>query len=382
LLLSSAVPETRLAGSLMLYRLLQGYPSDRILSLGPKPHSQSAILASEYRYLEPAPSARFDHTRFAQLKRSLQAIGLAGRIPLSRIAAAVGDYSPDVVVSVMERRDYVDAAHRFCEDRGVPLVLIIHDRLEWFDVVYPPFKRAQLAQNAATYRFASARLCVSPEMVACLGDFYGAPGTVLYPIRSDDLEARPAGASAQLVSPPAITIGYCGSLNYGYGLRIREAAPALVRGGARIRIYSRDAIADWPDGVTYVGAIPSTEELWSRVKRECDAVWLPYSYDSHQRTLYTTHFPSKLTEYVALGMPVLITGPGIATGVKWGLRHPAASLTLADETMGELEQAARRLREEPSLRVSLAAASRGGDQEFDPRVIRRQFIDILRSVAA
>jgi glycosyltransferase involved in cell wall biosynthesis len=382
LFLSGAVPETRPAGGLLLYRMLQGYPADRVLSVGPRTHPQSTLLSSEYRYLPGAPSSRLDLTRFAELKRSLQSIGLVGKIPMSRIDEAVGAFAPDVVLCVMERRDYVDAAQRFCEARRLPLVLIIHDRLEWFDLVYPPFKRAQLSQNGESYRFASARLCVSPEMAACLEKVYGAPGTVLYPIRSDDLEARPAAASANLVAPPAVTIAYCGGLGYGYGQRIREAAPALVRGGARIRIYSRDRIEDWPEGVTYVGAIASPAELWTRVKQECDAVWLPYSFDSHHQALYSTHFPSKLTEYVALGMPVLITGPGYATGVKWGLAHPSAALTMADESTAALEAAARRMRDEPSLRVSLATHARGGDQEFDPRAIRRQFVEIVRSVAA
>lgn len=381
LILSSAVPETRLAGSLMLYRLLQQYPSDRLLSVGPRPHPESAVLASDYRFLAGAPSSRLDLTRFAQLKRSLESLGALGRIAMSRIDEQVGDFAPQVVVSVMERRDYVDAAHRFCRARGIPLVLIVHDRLEWFDLVYAPFKRAQLARNGATYRFAAARLCVSPQMASCLAHAYGAPGTVLYPIRSDALEPRPASASASLAAPPVLTIGYAGSLNYGYGERLREAAPSLVRGGARIRIYSRDARRDWPEGVTYVGAIASTEELWARVQRECDAVWLPYSHDAHHRALYATHFPSKLTEYAALGMPILISGPGYATGVQWGLRHSSAALTLADESAGELEGAARTLQADADLRVSLAAQATGGDRDFDPSSIRRQFLDALIAVS-
>ncbi|MEP6782571.1 MAG: hypothetical protein ABI983_02815, partial [Acidobacteriota bacterium] len=139
LLLSGAIPETRFAGSLLLYRLLQGYPPERICAVGPKPHAQSELLPIRYEYLAPTRSARLNLTRFAGLKRSLEAIGLAGRIPLARVDAAIASFTPDVVVSVMERHDYVDAAYRFAQRTRVPLVLIVHDRLESFELVYPIF---------------------------------------------------------------------------------------------------------------------------------------------------------------------------------------------------------------------------------------------------
>jgi glycosyltransferase involved in cell wall biosynthesis len=378
LILSAAVPETWLAGSLVLFRMLQEYPPERILAVGPEPQSQSQLLPCAYRYLAPTASSRFDLTRFAQLKRSLESLGVLGRIPMSRIHAAVGSFVPDVVLCVMERRDYLDAAHRYARAHGVPLVLIVHDRLESFDVVYAPFRRAQLRRNGETYRFAKSRLCVSPEMVARLAEIYGAPGTVLYPIRSDGLQPRAPELSAQLVSPPALTIGYCGGLGYGYGQRIRETAPALAAAGAQIRIFSRDAL-DVP-GTIPMGSSP-LPELWTRVKRDCDVVWLPYGHDAHHRLLYETHFPSKLTEYMALGMPVLISGPRQATGVKWGMAHPAAALTLADDSVDDLVRAVTRLRDDAAFRTSLASASVGGGREFEPEAIRRVFLGALRWAA-
>lgn len=380
LILSAAVPETQLAGSLLLLRMLQGYPADRILAVGPKPHPKSELLPTTYRHLRPAPSSRFDLTRFAQLKRSVEALGWIGRIPMSRIEAAVGSFSPSVVVCVMERRDYADAAHRYCRIHNLPLVLIIHDRVESFDLVYAPFRRAQLARNAETYRFASARLCVSPEMEAHLAAVYGSPGSVLYPIRAESLKPRSIEASARLVAAPGLTIGYGGGLAYGYGQRIRELAPMLAGAGARIRIYSRDRFEDIPDAATYAGSF-SPPELWARVQAECDVLWLPYAYDQHHRELYSTHFPSKLTEYLALGMPLLITGPSAATGVQWGVRHPSAALTLADESPEQLVAAVRRLRDDAAYRVALATGAGESDHAFEPAAIRRQFLDTLRAVA-
>ena len=136
------------------------------------PHPKSELLGCRYVDLPPARSARLNLTRFATLKRSLETMGVMGRIPARRVDAALNGFTPDVVVSVMERRDYVDAAYRLCRRRGLPLVLIVHDRLESFELVYPPCRAAQIAANARIYRFASARLCVSPEMVTSLAGVY------------------------------------------------------------------------------------------------------------------------------------------------------------------------------------------------------------------
>jgi glycosyltransferase involved in cell wall biosynthesis len=324
--------------------------------------------------------SRLDYTRLASLKRSLESIGLLGRIPLRRVDAAVGRFHPEVVVSVMERHDYVDAARRFCGAHGLPLVLIVHDRLESFELVYPGFRRAQLAANARVYRSAVARLCVSPQMVTSLDRVYGAQGTVLYPNRSADLRPRAVDRSRSLVSPPGLTLGYCGSLAYGYGDRIKDVMPVLARHGAQLRIYSHDRLGVSIDGIVECGGF-GPDDLWPRVQQECDVVWLPYAYDARSRRLYETHFPSKLTEYVALGMPVLITGPSYATGVDWGARHAGAVVTLVDETPDDIAAVVRRLREVAALRVSLAEAVRLGGREFDPFVLRRQFVDVICAAA-
>jgi hypothetical protein len=168
-------------------------------------------------------------------------MAILGRIPDARVERAVGDFPADVVVSVMERFDYVEAAHRYCQRHRLPLALIVHDRLESFERVYSAFGGAQRRRIAAIYRDAAVRFCISPEMEQCLAREYGAPGTVLYPNRSEELSPRPTDDSRSLKSAPRLTIGYAGALNYGYGERIAEVMPALAAADIRLRIYSRDA---------------------------------------------------------------------------------------------------------------------------------------------
>jgi hypothetical protein len=122
--------------------------------------------------------------------------------------------------------------------------------------------------------------------------------------------------------------------------------------------------------------------LWNKVKAECDLVWLPYSQREDMRSLYETHFPSKLTEYLALGMPVAITGPGYASGVRWGLRNADATLTIADGTPEDIRDACVALRADGDWRRRLASeAPLAGDRDFDPIRIRHGFLDALRLAA-
>lgn len=381
LILSGAVPQTWFAGSLLLYRLLQHHPPGSLKAVGPRPQQASDTLACEYSELRPAASSRLDLTRLAALKRSLQAMSPIGRISDSRVDHAVGDFDADVVVTLMERFDYVEAAHRFCQRHRLPLAVIVHDRLESFERVYPPFAAAQHRKFAAVYRDATVRFCISPEMEQCLADAYGGRGTVLYPNRSEELTNRPVAESAQLKAPPQITVGYAGAMNYGYGDRIAEVMPMLADAGVTLRVYSREAPPSIK-GVAYAGSFRRTIDLWQQLKSECDVVWLPYAYSPAMQSLYETHFPSKLTEYLALGMPTLITGPAYATGVRWGLRNSGATLTLADERPEQIRDVLVRLRETASMRCELAAgALAAGDRDFDPRQIRATFLEALRAAS-
>ena len=379
LILSAAVPQTWYAGSLLLYRLLQHHPPQALKAVGPRPQASSETLSCEYAELMPAVSSRLDRTRLAALKRSLESIALLGRIPDQRVDHAVGGFQADVVVSVMERFDYVEAAHRYCRRHRLPLALIVHDRLESFDRVYRAFAAAQRRRIAAIYRDAAVRFCISPEMEQCLSREYGASGTVLYPNRSEELSPRPIDDSGRLRDASRLTVGYAGAMNYGYGDRIAEVMPVLAAAGIALRIYSREAPPSMP-GVEYAGSFRQTRDLWHQVKHECDMVWLPYSHHPDHRALYETHFPSKLTEYLALGMPVAITGPHYATGVRWGTRHPDGALTLVDETAGQVRDAFIRLRSDRDARLRLAAnAVVAGDADFDPALIRSSFCGALRS---
>jgi glycosyltransferase involved in cell wall biosynthesis len=388
LVLSNEIPQSIYAGCILLQRLLKEYPSEKLLVIGPRPDSRAQLLKCRYETLT-IPLIRLHTTRLAAMKRSLDAFEIMPRVSIRRIERLLNGFKPDVVLSVMEER-YADAASRFGVARGLPLVLIVHDKPELFDKVYGWARSAQLRANAKIYASAAARLCVSPEMEQHLKEEYGVGGEVLYPNRSEDLSPRPPEQSAELRQPPIFHIAYAGTLAYGYGTQLRRLAPALRGTQIRLRIYGqvdrlRDPLAtELSDVVDCRGLISPPERAWDAVKAECDAVILPYAWESatDDTELYRTHFPSKLPEYLALGMPVIAMGPSFATGMRWALRNPDAIITLVDNEPIKWAAAMEELGASPQRRISLArAALDAGAKDFDPGRIRSQFLDVLKAAA-
>jgi hypothetical protein len=286
------------------------------------------------------------------------------------------------VLTVMQESQYYRAATRLCASRDWPMLLWVHDLVECFEPVYSWARERQRRRNAQVYQAAAARFCISPAMAERLRGDFDATGEVLYPIRSDDLTPREPAASAMLRTPARLTIGYAGGLSYGYREGLEGILPGVEAAWAVLRVYSSAPPQIRSDRVVYGGFASDPLETWRKVQAECDVVLLPYGRVESYRDLHETHFPSKLTEYLGLGMPVLIAGPSYAAGVAWGLRNAQAALTLGEPSVPDVREACRRLHGDHSLRVRLAeAAILAGLEQFEPSRIRRQFLKTLGDVS-
>lgn len=375
--ITSETPNSRDAGSMQLLRVFRGYPPEQLFVLGPTTPAGAKLLPCPYRAL-PYPVMRLRKTRFHVPAMSAALALRPLRPSAATIDRLLGQFRPEAVFTVMDCFSHYYTAYRYARARGLPLLTVTMDEPDCFERIYPALASLRHRKITSVYRYASANLCVSKQMTAHIATDFGGETETFYFGPPDGQSPRPAEEAAPLRQPTHLTLGYAGSLSYGYGEAIRRIAAALRDRSIRIRIYSKDT-PDWPevDNVDYAGVFTS-EELWPRVKADCDASLLVYNPDYGESRLYRTHFPTKLSEYAWLGMPMVMVGPDYATGIIWGQQHPEATIVESSANLTDLGSALDHLRRQPAQRVTMArAAAAAARAEFDPARIRRRFHEVL-----
>jgi glycosyltransferase involved in cell wall biosynthesis len=390
LLLSIEGPNLSTAGGITLHRLLSEYPADRLRVIEWKADPRRGQLNCTYHSLS-APLTRLEYSRFHRLKRSLSAIGLVPGISPRRVDAALRGFRPEIVLCVTQSAAYYRSAYRYARSRGLPLVLIAHDVNDGFEGIYGFAEKSARRRDRDVYRYAARRLCVSQELERLNAELYGVSGEVMYPNRCEQLRPRALGEAAALKVPSRLSVGFVGNVNsYGYGQQLERLLPAFRATASRLLIFGHPpgarlmALRQAADCCDILGFAPTPEEAWRRAKDSCDAVILPYLHptDAHWGGMYRCHFPSKLPEYLAVGLPVIVTGPADATGMKWALRHPEAAASYSGTDWDGVAAILSSLRDNPGRRLALVKAA--GDQgaaDFDPVAIKRHFLAALADAA-
>lgn len=388
LFLTNESPHTAAAGSIVFHRLYQDYPADRLLVVTNRlPPAEAGRLACRYEYL-PLAADRLSRTRLWLMRPALRALGASALVRLDRVDRLLEGFKADVVVTLMQDSWYYDLAARYALDRGLPLVLFGHDLPSQFEPVPGWLHSRQAARDRAVYRQAAARLCISRGMVDWFAAAFDATGTVLLPPRSDNTPAQKPELCRMLKTPGRLTLGYAGGLHYGYGEQLLTMLPVFRQLGVRVEMFGSvpagnvATLADATDVFHFHGHAPTPEAAWQGLLAHCDAVLQPYLNPPGQHELqYRTHFPSKLGDCLALGLPLLITGPAYASGMAWCLDHPGCALGVSESGGPPLLAALQRLQAEPELRVSLATRAREVGGKFAPAALRRQLTDaIVRAV--
>ena len=388
LIYSNEFPQTGSAGGILLDRLFKDYPVDRVRIIGPAPQPASAPLRFRHHQVR-MPWSRFEGSRFNRLHRSLRGFGL---VPLQRpdvVDGLLGGFQTEVVLAIMQHGTWYDSAMRYARARKLPLLTIIHDDNEGFDKVYSWARKAQRKRDGEFYRSASLRFCVSAEMEYEFQRRYGVPGEVLYPNRSEELTPRDLQLNLSLRTPGRLTLGFVGNPNYGYGEQLVKMVPALREAKAKLVAYGHEPrgaaapLVEARDVVELRGFVRTPEEAWRGIKDSCDVLIFPYlDPPGAMERMYSIHFPSKLPEYLAVGMPIVMVGPNGASGIRWATRNPNADHLLPAAEPEEWTAALLQLKSDAQLRSSLGAgALEAGARDFDPLYIREKFLSALSAEA-
>lgn len=349
--------------------------------LGVPPEKNAQLLPCRYEPLSLL-TYRLVCTRFREWMSGLNALNTFIEPQLGRSLKLAHEFAPDLVVTVMDKLSYYKHAWALARRLCVPLMTITMDDPQTFERAHPWLEGAFTRFLRRMYADAALSLGVSQEMCDYLARTFAKQSQIFYFGPPEGIQSRTPEESRALKAPPHLTLGYAGSLGLGYREGLLSILDALTATNTKLNLYTRDqhCLIDHPQIINR-GFYPP-EKLWPIVQAECDAVLLPYAFYGVMTRVYRTHFPTKLAEYCWVGMPMLLIGPDYATGMRWGQRHPEAALTATAPDATVLGSVLELLQNDHELRVGMARAGvAAAREEFDPVVIKQQFVGLLRQAA-
>jgi glycosyltransferase involved in cell wall biosynthesis len=373
-------------GSALVCRLLRNYPSSRlrVVEVGFVSQNNRRLVGVEYRHLR-LPLKRLLMTRFDRLASS--ALVSSGGVTQAALSIAAKGFCPDAVLTVVHGYSW-NSAVRFARKFNLPYHLIIHD--DWdktfnaADILMPMLHR----RFGDTYRNAASRLCVSPYMADHYRRQYGVSGDVLYPSRAAGVVGFDTPSQRVNEVGSTFTIAFAGSINSpGCVAALRSVAQALEPINGRLAIFG--PISDLgAQRAGLVGAnvqlkgLVSSDELIKTCREEVDALVVPMSFDPKDRANMTLSFPSKLTDYTAIGLPIIIFGPPYCSAVNWAVEHPNVAEVVDINDVAFLESTIVRLSRDPQRRKQLACrALQVGRTCFDQAIAEQKLFDTIARAA-
>jgi len=349
-------------GSGLLYRLLQDYPAGKLLVVEAWPalsHPARRLPGVAYRQIALWPKR--GRTRLGRLAGTWLALSAASNA--SRLRRCLSGFDPEAILTVAEGYHLLVAA-QLAEDAGLPLHLIVHD--DWLSPlpVYPGIKPWLGRRFGRLYRRAASRLCVSPFMEEAYRHNYGVAGEVLYPSWAKDWPSFDGPPQSYSKNAGPLVGAYAGRILVGgYARLIANLAKCLEARGGSLLLYapnSPDDLRSW--GLDRSNVLPqrvvASGELISRLRQEADFVFVPMAFDGDEmKCNMQVSFPSKLVDYTATGLPLLVCGPDYCSAVRWARLQGSIAEVVTSEKVEELSAAVQRLEQAP-YRQRLGLASR------------------------
>ncbi len=358
--------ESSYHGSALLYRLLETYPADRLQVVEAGWHDslpERRLKAVPY-YFQSLSLFRLFHSRFTRWVISFNLLMADRRA--RQFQDLVEAFKPQAVLTVAHGISWITAAS-LAQKLKIPLHLICHD--EWVDIfpALPVIRQWKEQIFRKIYQMATSRLCVSPSMVEDFAKRYGADGKLLYPSRA--VNATTANVPAERLKRlrNGLVVAYAGSVYSPESLRL--LAECLEPLGGKLLIFApgsrgQGAFANLELPNIHFQGLLDSRELIARLREEADLLFVPMSFLPKDRANIETCFPSKLTDYTAVGLPILIHGPEYGSAIRWARENPGAAEVLTSWNAAELIETLQRLKASPEVLISLAEGAIEAGQQF------------------
>jgi hypothetical protein len=215
--------------------------------------------------------------------------------------------------------------------------------------------------------------------------FFGIEGQVLYPNRGEDSPMPQVRVGAAPRNEPVIA--FAGTMHTVGAIQLlRLMAQLLLTLNGRLDLYIPEStdLAQLQLNLTNVGkaGFCPPAELATRLAGSAHALFLPASFQPDEQTIVSTLFPSKLVDYTAIGLPIIIWGPLYSSAVRWGLENPASAVTFTTPNEAPIRKTITRIVEEPEYASALAhGAVAAGNRDFDLHLAQTSLYRHLQQAA-
>jgi glycosyltransferase involved in cell wall biosynthesis len=362
----------------LLHRLLSDYPPERLTVIETATQSEPSRRLSQVNYLSrPIAKQRWLNTRFHPYVAAW--FTQAGKHSARKITKSLNGFDFESVLTVAHGFGWLAAAE-IAERSGVPLHLIVHDDWPRVANVAPAFRNRLDQQFANVYRQAHSRMCVSPAMSRSYSERYGKPARTIYPSRAPHCLQYDEPPARIARNDHAFTIAFAGTINsIGYIRALIALQDALKSVSGRLLIFGPTTPAEAQqfglNDPEVRGLLPAAE-LVTTLRDEADALFVPMSFDAADRSNMEMAFPSKLADYTATGLPLLIYGPAYCSAVTWARENPGVAAVVESEP--DLTSAITLLANNPDTRIALGRrALHAGRDYFTHDRIQEQFYKAL-----
>jgi len=176
-----------------------------------------------------------------------------------------------------------------------------------------------------------------------------------------------------------LTIAFAGTINSeGYVRALKDLSQVLSKMNGRLLLFgpisqqqAKQNGLDDPHVV--LGGFLSPNDLIRRLRDEVDVLFVPMSFSKSERSNMEMAFPSKLADYTATGLPLLIYAPPYCSAVRWADDNPGVAEVIAIEDQVLLAAAIERLASAKTRTALGQRALEVGQTFFSHHVAQRSF---------
>jgi len=331
------------------------------------------------------------------LRASVGALGaldvLRSMRPSKALLEWIRGFGPDVIYSQLGDLPIIELVRGLVAETGSPFALHVMD--DWPESKYregalAPLARARMRRGLhALVEDAGVLLAISERMASEYAERYGRPFTAVHnPVDLDrwDADAAAHPRSREAEGEGTLVLVYAGRIGNANVSSLRDVAEAVGRLSSsgeplQLHVYTNDI------GAPAVAALAACPGVIVRPGVEyaqvpgllaaSDALLLPLDFDERALRFARLSMPTKVSEYLAAGRPVLTYAPRESAVAQYA-REGAWSLVVDERDPSLVEGALRRLLSEPALRTAMGAHGRRlAAERHDAGRVRARFAEEL-----